>query len=93
MFHVLFLLILVPWLIGERTDAAENEDSRRDSPGRADETAEARLYRLAAAHGGTLTVSDVVVALGIPVRQAQSLLERIVDDRYVRMTNGGIHQE
>lgn len=86
MFHVFFLLLLVPWLIGDRSETGEKEYARRHSPSRTDETAEARLYRLAAAGGGTLTVSDVVVALGIPVREALSLLEGMVDDRYVRMT-------
>lgn len=86
MFHVLFLLILVPWLVGDGRGTAENEDPQRGPAVRDDETAEARLYRLAAARGGTLTVSDVVVAMGIPVREAQSLLEGMVDERYVRMS-------
>lgn len=82
--HLFFLVLLIPWFFAQR-DRRDADEPGNSQPNGSD-TSEARLYRLAAANGGTLTVSDVVVDLGIPVSEAQLLLESMVDDRYVRMS-------
>jgi hypothetical protein len=43
------------------------------------------LYRLAHNHGGTLTVSDVVVELGVEPAEAEAALESITDGQRVQM--------
>ncbi len=51
------------------------------------------LYRLAHKHGGTLTVSEVVVELGVEPKDAEASLEAITDGRRVQMevgTDGGV---
>jgi hypothetical protein len=47
-----------------------------------------RLFRLARRRKGRLTVSDVVVDLGFSVRDAEDLLEGMVDGRRVRAQVG-----
>ena len=46
---------------------------------------EAEIYRLAKRLGGRVTVSDAVVATGLPVREAERLLEEVTDGHRVRM--------
>jgi len=46
---------------------------------------EARVFRLAYKRRGRLTVSDVVIDLGIPMRQAEELLNRLEDGQRVRL--------
>ena len=51
------------------------------------------LYRLAHSHGGALTVSDVVVELGVEPKDAEASLEAITDGQRVQMevgTDGGV---
>ncbi|MFW5800567.1 MAG: hypothetical protein ACOCVC_00925 [Spirochaeta sp.] len=49
---------------------------------------EARVFRAAAKHKGRLTVSQLVVDLGLPVQQAEQLLQSLVDEQRVRMEIG-----
>lgn len=46
---------------------------------------EARVFQLARKLGGRLTVSDVVIDLGLDVRDAEELLQSLVDNVRVRM--------
>lgn len=46
---------------------------------------EARIFQLARKLGGKLTVSDVVIELGVDVGQAEELLQGLVDNVRVRM--------
>ena len=84
MFHLLFLWLLIPWFIGGRNER-RTSDTHDDHAHDTRRIPEARLYKLAASNRGVLTVSDVVVDLGIPVAEAEALLESMVDERYVRM--------
>ena len=58
------------------------------SPGAARDDPQVRLFRLARRRKGRLTVSDVVVDLGFSVRDAEDLLEGMVDGRRVRAQVG-----
>jgi hypothetical protein len=49
---------------------------------------QARLFRLASRRRGRLTVSDVVIDLGVSVHEAEDLLDAMVDGRRVRMQVG-----
>ncbi|MFP4067203.1 MAG: hypothetical protein ACLFRR_00195 [Spirochaetaceae bacterium] len=46
---------------------------------------EARVYQLAAKHKGRITVSDAVIDLGLDVKDAEELLQSLVDNVRVRM--------
>jgi hypothetical protein len=46
---------------------------------------EARIFQLARKLGGRLTVSDVVIDLGLDVKDAEELLQSLVDNVRVRM--------
>ena len=46
---------------------------------------DAKLYRLAKENDGALTVSDVVVATGMPAERAEKALQRMTDGVRVRM--------
>jgi hypothetical protein len=46
---------------------------------------EPRVFQLARKLGGRLTVSDVVIDLGLDVREAEELLQSLVDNVRVRM--------
>ncbi|MFP4373724.1 MAG: hypothetical protein ACLFPO_05300 [Spirochaetaceae bacterium] len=46
---------------------------------------EARVFQLAGKLGGRLSVSDVVIELGIDVKDAEDLLQSLVDNVRVRM--------
>lgn len=46
---------------------------------------EARVFALARSLGGRLTVSDVIIELGLDVKDAEELLEGLVDNIRVRM--------
>jgi hypothetical protein len=46
---------------------------------------EARVFRLAYKRKGRLTISDAVVDLGLSIRQAEELLNSLVDGLRVRM--------
>jgi hypothetical protein len=46
---------------------------------------EARVFQLARKLGGRLTVSDVVIDLGVDVKDAEELLQGLVDNVRVRM--------
>jgi hypothetical protein len=46
---------------------------------------EARVFRLANRRKGRLMVSDVVIDLGLSIRQAEELLDGLVDGRRVRL--------
>lgn len=57
---------------------------------------QARVFKLAYRLKGRVTVSDVVVETGMPVQEAEELLEGMVDGIHVRMEirdNGGILYE
>lgn len=45
---------------------------------------EARVYRVAGRRGGRITVSDLVLDLDLPIREAEALLEALEDGRRVR---------
>ncbi len=47
---------------------------------------DARVFRLAESKGGSLTVSDLVVAAGVEVAKAERILDDISDGVRVRMT-------
>ena len=47
---------------------------------------DARIFRLAESKGGSLTVSDFVVAAGVGVAEAERILDEISDGVRVRMT-------
>ena len=49
------------------------------------ETVEPTIYRLAKRLDGRLTVSDVVVETGLPVREAEQTLQTMTDSVRVRM--------
>jgi hypothetical protein len=58
------------------------------SPPKAARTApdpEARVFRLAYKRRGRITVSDAVIDLGLSIREAEDLLNGMVDDLRVRM--------
>lgn len=44
-----------------------------------------RVYRLAASKGGTVTVSDVVVNLGVSPQESERILQSLVDNERVNM--------
>lgn len=44
-----------------------------------------RLFKLALKLKGRLTVSDIVIETGLPVDQAESLIQSLVDNVHVRM--------
>lgn len=46
---------------------------------------EARVFQLASKLGGRLSVSDVVIELGVDVKDAEELLQGLVDNVRVRM--------
>ena len=48
-------------------------------------TPETRVYQLAAKHHGRVTVSDLVVHLGMPSTAAEQLLQSMVDNQRIRM--------
>ena len=50
---------------------------------------QSQIFGLAKRLGGTITVSDVVVDMGLPVRDAEALLETLTDGVRVRMDVGG----
>ncbi len=57
---------------------------------------QARVFKLAYRLKGRVTVSDVVVETGMPVKEAEELLEGMVDGTHVRMEvrdNGSIIYE
>jgi hypothetical protein len=49
------------------------------------QTDEARIFKLAFRLKGRLTVSDIVVETGLGVREAEQLIESMVDNAHVRM--------
>jgi len=94
---LLLLALLFTFSRGRLTDRPEGgrpeEASRAEPPGggrwpplgvarRADPPA--RVFRLARKNRGRLTVSDVVIELGLSVLEAEELLEGMCDGRRVR---------
>ncbi len=81
---------------GEAPSGRERREERPRSllpgwgsfPAAARQDPQARLYRLANRRKGRLTVSDVVIDLGVSVHEAEDLLDGIVDGRRVRMQVG-----
>ncbi|MCK4514629.1 MAG: hypothetical protein KAU31_05185 [Spirochaetaceae bacterium] len=63
-------------------------EAYRENPQRAiqgKKSDEARIFRLALRLKGRLTVSDVVIEIGLNLQQAEDLLESLVDSIHVRM--------
>jgi hypothetical protein len=54
------------------------------------------VFKLAAGHGGRLTLSQIVIETGLTLAQAESAMEKLVDGMRVRMEvdkNGLVHYE
>ena len=87
---VLFLLVLprLQKVLGGR--AAERERTPSEEGLRP--SMQSRVYRLAARLGGRLTVSDVVIDVGLAAGDAERLLDAMVDGLRVRMeiTESGV---
>ena len=45
---------------------------------------ESTIFRLAAAHAGRLTLSDVVIGTGLPMKDAEKVMDRLSDGTHVR---------
>lgn len=75
------LIILSRHESGER---AGGDYSRRLAGGDSG-FSETEIYRLAAKHNGTVTVSDVVTEMGIEPKQAENKLESMTDGIRVQM--------
>jgi len=92
---MMFLWILLPILLISLSSCGssiQRRDRRPAETGEEDVEAgrkiQSRIFRLAKRIGGTLTVSDVVVEIGLPVRIAEQLLEDLTDGVRVRMDVG-----
>jgi hypothetical protein len=69
----------------DRLDPYEQERARAQEARRLESTNEARIFKLAYRLKGRLTVSDIVVETGLGVREAEQLIESMVDSNRVRM--------
>jgi hypothetical protein len=78
--------VLIRKLLGARS--REGSGARETGSGRSPQpqgSIETKIYRLAAARNGTLTVSDVVTELEVDPGRAESILESMSDGMRVRM--------
>ena len=80
------------WFVARRVTAKRIIPPVQPSGHRDPITDETRIYRLAMRQGGRLTVSDVVVQLGITAHEAENMLNGITDGTRVRMevSNDGV---
>jgi hypothetical protein len=69
----------------ERSQADRHGRNQRHATPRIEAPSAADLYRLAQRHGGTLTVSNVVVELGVDPSLAERSLQACSDEIRVRM--------
>ena len=60
-------------------------DNRDEVDPRTEVGGEAGIFRLADAHAGRLTLSDVIVATDMTMHDAEALLNTLVDELHVRM--------
>jgi len=80
------------WIIARRVRTQRVEPANQPAMPRDANADETRIFRLAMRENGKLTVSDVVVQLGITAQEAENILSRICDGVRVRMdvSNNGV---
>lgn len=69
----------------DRYGVPELDPNRTRSIGRSRNSDESRIFRLALKQKGRLTVSDVVIETGLNLKEAEDLIESMVDNVHVRM--------
>ncbi len=87
-FICIFLPLLFVWLLIPDSTSRANRKARSTANVMTEPkgiSSETRLYRLAKQHRGRLTVSEVVINLGISVEQAERILQSMTDGLRVRM--------
>mgnify|MGYP000603750103 CR=1 FL=1 len=81
--YLLLRTFLLPHLHSRsRTDGTPSHTNSRNH---SNEFVETEIYRVAAAHNGTITVSEVVTELHIEPKKAERIMESMSDGTRVRM--------
>ena len=88
---VIWLLVMFPARRDGRAPDARRVRRRRSASTRRELSADrepgisGQVFRIAAANHGRITVSDVVVHIGLDVSDAESVMDRLVDGVRVRL--------